>query len=86
MRHTPGHTPGGVSLVLPGHVLTGDTLFPGGPGLTGWPFSDFPTIVSAIDRQLFTLPPATVVHPGHGHDTTIAAESPQLEEWVRRGW
>jgi hydroxyacylglutathione hydrolase len=86
VRHTPGHTPGGVSFVVPGHVLTGDTLFPGGPGLTGWPFSDFTTIVRSIERELFTLPGATVVHPGHGRDTTIAAERPQLPGWVRRGW
>jgi glyoxylase-like metal-dependent hydrolase (beta-lactamase superfamily II) len=86
LRHTPGHTPGGVSIVLPGHVLTGDTLFPGGPGLTGWPFSDFPTIITSIERELLSLPLATVVHPGHGRDTTIGAEVPQLSAWKSRGW
>jgi hydroxyacylglutathione hydrolase len=86
LRHTPGHTPGGVSVVLPGHVLTGDTLFPGGPGLTGWPFSDFPTIITSIERELFSLPLDTVVHPGHGRDTTIGAEVPQLASWQQRGW
>jgi hydroxyacylglutathione hydrolase len=61
--HTPGHTPGGICLALPGHVLTGDTLFPGGPGLTGWPCSDFPTILESIRASLFTLPGPTTVHP-----------------------
>lgn len=84
--HTPGHTPGGISLHLPGLVLTGDTLFPGGPGLTGWPLSDFPTIVHSIDHTLFALPPTTIVHPGHGRPTTIGDERPHLTEWITRGW
>ena len=41
VMHTPGHTPGSVSVRCGNHLFTGDTLFPGGPGLTGWPFSDF---------------------------------------------
>ncbi len=85
--HTPGHTPGGVSLSLPGHVLTGDTLFPVGPGLTGaaWPLSDFGAVMASA-RRLLALPPATVIHPGHGRDTTVAAERPHVEGWQRRGW
>ena len=91
VRHTPGHTPGGLSLVVPGgagrpgHVLTGDTLFPGGPGLTGWPLSDFPTILASV-RRLLALPADTVVHPGHGPDTTVGAERPALPAWAARGW
>jgi hydroxyacylglutathione hydrolase len=84
--HTPGHTPGGISLVVGAHVFTGDTLFPGGPGLTGWPLSDFPTIIESIRGRLFGLPDATVVHPGHGATTTIGAERPHLQEWIARGW
>lgn len=84
--HTPGHTPGGVSLTVPGHVLTGDTLFPGGPGLTGWPLSDFDTIIDAIRTRLLTLPEHTSIHPGHGPSTTVAIERPHLPEWINRGW
>ncbi|MFJ1703670.1 MBL fold metallo-hydrolase [Kitasatospora sp. NPDC088346] len=85
--HTPGHAPGAVCLSAPalGTVFTGDTLFAGGPGATGRSFSDFPTIVDSIRDRLLTLPPDTVVRTGHGDDTTIGAEAPHLEEWVRRG-
>ena len=87
----PGARPAGSACVLPGgagrpgHVLTGDTLFPGGPGLTGWPLSDFPTILASVGR-LLGLPADTVVHPGHGPDTTVAAERPSLASWAARGW
>jgi hydroxyacylglutathione hydrolase len=83
--HTPGHTPGGISLLVDGHVLTGDTLFPGGPGLTGPPLSDFATIVGSV-RTLLALPGDTRIHPGHGRDTTVAAERPHLPGWISRGW
>ncbi len=84
--HTPGHTPGGLSFTTRGHVFTGDTLFPGGPGLTGWPFSDFQTIISSIRSQLFSLPGTDQVHPGHGESTKIAAGQEELEAWIARGW
>jgi glyoxylase-like metal-dependent hydrolase (beta-lactamase superfamily II) len=75
--HTPGHSPGGVSLydAANGRVFSGDTLFRGGPGATGRSYSDHDTIVASIRRELLTLPAATVVHTGHGDDTTIAAEA-----------
>ncbi|GAA1995460.1 MBL fold metallo-hydrolase [Nakamurella flavida] len=84
---TPGHAPGAVCLSFPdlGVVFTGDTLFQGGPGATGRSFSDFPTIIDSISTRLLTLPPQTVVHTGHGGDTTIGDEAPQLDEWVVRG-
>lgn len=87
-RHTPGHTPGSTSFVAEslGVVFSGDTLFPGGPGATRWEYSDFHQIITSIRTRLFTLPPATVVDPGHGESTTIAAEAPHLDEWVARGW
>ena len=85
VRHTPGHSPGGVCLVGDGLVFSGDTLFQGGPGATGRSFSDFPTILESIRTTLLTLPPDTVVHTGHGDDTTIGAEAPAYDEWVARG-
>ncbi|GAA5134851.1 MBL fold metallo-hydrolase [Pseudonocardia adelaidensis] len=83
--HTPGHTPGGIGLLVGDHLLSGDTLFPGGPGLTGPPLSDFPTIIGSV-RRLLALPGETLIHPGHGPGTTVAIERPRLDEWVRRGW
>lgn len=85
--HTPGHTPGGVCLHDEANavVFSADTLFNGGPGATGRSFSDFPTIIESIRTKLLTLPPETVVHTGHGDDTTIGAEAPHLDEWVARG-
>ncbi|MEN8675115.1 MBL fold metallo-hydrolase [Nocardioides sp.] len=74
--HTPGHAPGAVCLYV--HdldcVFTGDTLFQGGPGATGRSYSDADVIVDSIRSTLFRLPAETVVHTGHGDDTTIAAE------------
>ena len=86
--HNPGHTPGSVSFKVHDAPLlfTGDTLFPGGPGATHFPGSSFDTIIESIDNRLFTFPGNTVVLPGHGVDTSIAAERPHLQEWVDRGW
>ena len=74
--HTPGHAPGAVCFYVEalGAVFTGDTLFNGGPGATGRSFSDELQIVESIRARLLTLPPETVVHTGHGDDTTIGAE------------
>ncbi|MET8467750.1 MBL fold metallo-hydrolase [Micromonospora zamorensis] len=85
--HTPGHSPGACSFHAPelGVVFTGDTLFAGGPGATGRSYSDFDTIVRSIRTRLLTLPAETVVHTGHGDDTTIGAEAPHLQEWLDRG-
>ena len=86
--HNPGHTPGSVSFLVDGAPLlfTGDTLFPGGPGATKFEGGDFATIIHSIDTKLFTLPPTTIVLPGHGVGTTVGAERPHLQEWVDRGW
>jgi glyoxylase-like metal-dependent hydrolase (beta-lactamase superfamily II) len=77
--HTPGHAPGAVCLHAPdlGCVFTGDTLFQGGPGATGRSFSDADLIRQSISGRLFALPGETVVHTGHGDDTTIGAEKEQ---------
>ena len=84
--HTPGHTPGSMCFVLDGAVLTGDTLFPGGAGATRFPYSSFDQIISSIETSLFTLDDEFLVLPGHGLDTTIGAERPQLGQWIARGW
>ncbi len=80
MIHTPGHAPGGVCFYAEelGCVFTGDTLFQGGPGATGRSFSDRDVLVASIRRGLLTLPDDTVVHTGHGDDTTIGAERPNV--------
>jgi len=85
--HTPGHSPGSTSLYVAtlGAVFTGDTLFHCGPGATGRSYSDFDTIIRSISDRLLVLPPDTVVHTGHGENTTIGAEAPQLQEWIARG-
>jgi glyoxylase-like metal-dependent hydrolase (beta-lactamase superfamily II) len=78
--HTPGHSPGSVCLYAPALrvVFSGDTLFHGGPGATGRSYSNHDTIIRSITGRLLDLPPETVVHTGHGEDTTIAAESGQF--------
>ena len=78
--HTPGHAPGAVCFHAPslGCVFTGDTLFQGGPGATGRSYSDEDVIKASIRQRLFELPEETVVHTGHGPDTTIGAEKEAL--------
>ena len=78
---TPGHTPGSTCFLLPPTdpgdaplLFSGDTLFPGGPGRT-WSHRDLKTILASLAEHLFTLPPDTVVLPGHGRPTTIADEA-----------
>ena len=85
--HTPGHSPGGVCLYAPdlGLVLSGDTLFHGGPGATGRSYSHFPTILDSIRERLLSLPADTRVLTGHGDETTIGAEASSYDEWVSRG-
>mgnify|MGYP003936628003 FL=1 len=73
--HTPGHTPGSISLVGDGVVFCGDTLFAGGGvGRTDFPGGSYDTLVRSIEVKLFRLPDDTVVYPGHGSSTTIGRE------------
>ena len=72
--HTPGHTPCGVSIYGEGHVFTGDTLFNYGIGRYDLIDGDYDALINGIRTRLFTLPPETVVHPGHGPDSTIGTE------------
>lgn len=78
--HTPGHAPGAVCFDAPdlGCVFTGDTLFQGGPGATGRSFSDARLLAASIRTKLFRLRGETVVHTGHGDDTSIEAERQRM--------
>ena len=85
-----GHTPGSITLAYTDggvpHLFTGDSLFPGGPGKTHFP-EDFASLMDDLERKVFdAFGDDTVVHPGHGDDTTLGAERPSLPEWRRRGW
>jgi glyoxylase-like metal-dependent hydrolase (beta-lactamase superfamily II) len=74
--HTPGHTPGGISLVLEGHplVYVGDTLFAGSIGRTDFPGGDFNTLINGVRQKIFPLGDHFTVYPGHGPATTIGQE------------
>jgi hydroxyacylglutathione hydrolase len=75
--HTPGHTPGGVSLLADGRLFVGDTLFAGSVGRTDFPGGDFNTLKSSIQKKLFALPDDVQVFTGHGPETTIGEEKRQ---------
>jgi len=72
--HTPGHSPGGISLYSDGVVFVGDTLFDGSIGRTDFPGGDFETLISSIRKKLFVLGDDVRVFTGHGPETTIGAE------------
>jgi hydroxyacylglutathione hydrolase len=74
VRHTPGHSPGSVSLVGEGVVFSGDALFQGSIGRTDLPGGDYQTLIDSIERELLVLPDSTIVYSGHGPQTTIGAE------------
>jgi glyoxylase-like metal-dependent hydrolase (beta-lactamase superfamily II) len=85
-----GHTPGSITLAYAGaariHLFTGDSLFPGGPGKTNSP-EEFTSLMNDLESKIFgRFDDATVVHPGHGDDTTLGLERPQLAKWRKRGW
>jgi len=72
--HTPGHTPGGVSLNSGEHVFVGDTLFAGSIGRTDFPGGSFETLRDSIQKKLFVLGDEVQVYPGHQGQTTIGQE------------
>lgn len=74
VMHTPGHTPGGCCFLIGRHLLSGDTLFPDGPGNTMFPGGDEQAILRSIREKLMLLPDDTRVYPGHGAETTIGKE------------
>jgi glyoxylase-like metal-dependent hydrolase (beta-lactamase superfamily II) len=71
--HTPGHTQGGVCFLTGNYLLSGDTLFRGGPGKT-WRPDALRQILESLERKVFVLPDETVVFPGHGESTLIGTE------------
>ena len=72
--HTPGHSPGGVSLTIDGYVFTGDALFAGSIGRSDFANSDARKLIDGIHARLLSLPDDTIVHSGHGPATTIGRE------------
>jgi hydroxyacylglutathione hydrolase len=86
--HTPGHTPGGICLLAADgsgfdHLFSGDTLFAGSVGRTDFPGGDSRALARSIAQVLAPLDSSTIVHPGHGPDTTIARESRINPFWPR---
>jgi hydroxyacylglutathione hydrolase len=81
--HVPGHTPGSVALLSGDRLLSGDTVFPGGPGRTRSPES-FRQIVASIRERILPLPGATKVLPGHGASTTISQVQQEYEVFSHR--
>ena len=72
--HVPGHSPGSICLLAEGHLFVGDVLFSGSIGRTDLPGGDFDSLVKGVRERLFALPDETIVHPGHGPETTIGRE------------
>ncbi len=72
--HTPGHSPGSISLCVPGHVFTGDALFRGSIGRTDLPGGDFELLMASIRDRILSMPEDTLVHPGHGPESTVGME------------
>lgn len=71
---TPGHTPGGISLLVDNDIFTGDTLFAGSIGRTDLPGGNYETIMHSVKNKLMPLANTIAVHPGHGPSSTIGHE------------
>lgn len=74
VRFTPGHSPGSVSFIGQGLIFSGDVLFSGSVGRTDLPGGDSATLMATLQSEFLSLPDSTVVHSGHGPDTTIGVE------------
>lgn len=89
--HLPGHSDGSIALLYDDpdgypHLFSGDCLFPGGIGRT-WSPEGFRTLLEGVRRHVFDrLPDETWVYPGHGDDTTLGRERPEVSRWAARGW
>ena len=82
-KHTPGHTPGALCLLVGGHLFTGDTLFPGGPGRTRSPEA-FRQVKDSIGRHILPLPDDIVILPGHGSNTTVGRSREEIRDFDSR--
>lgn len=83
--HTPGHTPGSVTLVLEPHAaFCGDTVFPGGPGRT-WSPQGFQEILRSLELKIYTLPPGLLLLPGHGEGITVGESWAEYQVFLARG-
>ena len=80
--HTPGHSPGGISLFTDKMIFTGDALFCGGIGRTDFPGASHTQLLNSIKEKILTKPDDTVVYSGHGPDTTIGEEK-RNNPWIR---
>ena len=83
VMHTPGHTPGSLCFYTEGYLISGDTLFPDGPGKTGSP-ADFRQIVESLKNKIFILPDDTQVFPGHGDHTVLGKEKKAFDAFSAR--
>jgi len=81
--HTPGHTAGSICFLVGGHLISGDTLFPGGPGRSDRP-EDLQQAIRSITSRLYALPDETFVHPGHGDGTTIGQSKREYAVFASR--
>lgn len=81
--HTPGHTPGSLCFRIGRFLISGDTIFPGGPGRTNSP-ADFREIVESITGKIFLLPDDTRIYPGHGESTVLKTEKEAFAAFASR--
>ena len=72
--NVPGHTPGGICIIVGDVVFSGDTLFARSIGRSDFPGGNHNDLINGIKEKILTLPPATKVYPGHGPDTNVAYE------------
>ncbi|UCD22526.1 MAG: MBL fold metallo-hydrolase [Chloroflexota bacterium] len=81
--HTPGHTPGSLCFLVGCYLISGDTIFPGGPGRTGSP-DDFKQIINSITEKILVLPDDTQIYPGHGNSAVLKNEKEEFAVFCSR--
>jgi hydroxyacylglutathione hydrolase len=81
--HTPGHTPGSLCFMVGRYLISGDTIFPGGPGKTSSP-DDFRRIIKSLTEKIFVLPDDIQIYPGHGDSTVLRKEKDEFAVFLSR--